>query len=182
MERQDIERERKLLRTILIANESYFHNNALENLGKLYRDLMNFPRYYEEDSRDAHARRVVLKAMYQELDRRPSTYLTVLQSPYFQWWALTNAVLAIVTGILSSMREFLPLGRFMLMPAPFDFISVLPFIFGFAAVLMITMGGIGWRLNAIHRSKTNNMIRDLREHFELRSKQSISIRDSYPQA
>jgi hypothetical protein len=41
----DRETERGLLRSILVANESYLHNPLLEELGELYREVLALERF-----------------------------------------------------------------------------------------------------------------------------------------
>ena len=130
--------------------------------GALYRELINFPQYYQENK---EKRRMVLNAMYRELGCRTPPYLVVLQNQYFWWGLATCVILTLETGIISS---FLAENRtkevtwILFLPCPFDFVSTLPFIFGFVACIMIYLGLTGLLLSQKRNSETSKMIRDLR--------------------
>ncbi len=176
---EDEERERAILRAILIANESYLHNDALEKLGALYRELINFPHYYSENRK---RRIVVIDAMYRELGYRPSQLLNSMTSVY-TWLALVFSVtMTIATGIVSSVNaegRIKDPGWFLFLPKPYDFISTLPFIFLFVAFIVVYILMIGIAFTVTRNSRTAKMIEVLREDFGLRKSELSSIRDSH---
>jgi len=177
--------ERKLVRSILVANEAYLHNSTLDDLGELYLETIALEQLNYEDPDMRSSRHNLIQSMRDSL-RRPSGFRSWLDEPRrfaILLLGLFGAFLA--TGLVSAYRqgkELVSVPQWLFLPYPNDFISALPFLFfALAAVLLYAYTSV-WFFERMRRARYQKRLIDLRLKVQERATKVPTIRRNYPQA
>ena len=176
--------ERKLLHSILVANEANLHNATLEDLGELYLEVLVLQRTGGKNPYLHRERSDLLLDMRQSL-RRTAGILGWLRGRRFATVMLGVTGIFMFTGGISAYRVNREprYGGWAgpILPAPDDFISLLPFVFlclGSALVLAYVVLAL---LDRLRHTRDLGRLKELRLLVE-NSRDASSIRQTYPQA
>ena len=187
----DIPREREILRSILVANEAYLHNAALEEVGDLYMEFLAMERLRGDGYPDiTWARERLIAAMRDSL-RRPTGPRLILQYSRSVAFGVTGLLAAFVvtaivsaetrlSGRLSASEAFHD--RLLFLPYPSDFIAALPFICLALTYFVVVIWVIAWSLDRVRRRSYTREIRELQNRLLRRTDFGSHVRRDYPQA
>jgi hypothetical protein len=164
LRKDDSDEERRLLRSILIANESHIHNPLLEELGELYREALSLERF--ERGGNNQDKLQLMRAMRVSVRRTSWIELVLLRGI---WPTVLIGIFLILAG-LSYLISRIVVDQ---LDQPLRILSVMFVVIG---------GGIGyaWLTYAwLNRMKNR---RSLRQFDHLRASPAGSLRANYPQA
>jgi len=169
--------ERSTLRSILIANEAYLGNAAFEDLGNLYRELLDVPPAMEfEDSTRLRQKLFVIRQMRDEINARSDPAVRFLSPANLAAAAAFAAFLTVLAATLLSMR---PTSQF---SPQSDLISQLPFALAGASIGLFVAAMLVWQLRRMKRLRVRSEFLALREQLIDLNLDNVSVRKQYPQA
>jgi hypothetical protein len=177
--------ERSTLRSILIANEAYLQNTAFEDLGNLYRELLDVPPAREyEDSRRLRQKLFVIRQMRDEISARSDPAVTFLSPAKLAAGAAIPALLAASAAPLFFIRDrhlqdSAPTSQF---SPQSDLISQLPFVLAAVSVVLFVAALVVWELKRRTRLQARREFLALREQLIDLNLEDVSLRKQYPQA
>jgi hypothetical protein len=177
LDREDRDRERSVIRSILIGNETSLHSGELAQLGQYYREVLSLDRMGGLDYSNLVRERIrLINQMRRTLNSGP---LDILFNTKYLLMALASSALAFfITGIISSSNYERLHGPGYWLPPPQNFIQLLPYLFGVLGSLFLYL-----ILASVFRDLLRrNRFRRRMEELESGRSVSGSIRDIYPQA
>nr|WP_316642447.1 hypothetical protein [uncultured Roseateles sp.] len=180
--KKDAARERQLLRAILVANEAYLSNAQLEDLGELYLESLTLESLNSGESANRTDRVALIGDMRDAL-RRPDGWRELLGRPRQLLAAMGGLLLAfLASSILSSYRERPSeyRARLLGLPAPDDFLSMLPFLFLFLATVVAYLYAGLWLGESRRRSLNRRRLLELRDAAR-KAESAPKLGDKYPQ-
>ena len=178
--RGEAEQERKLLQSILVANEAYLHSARLEEYGDLYLESLTLQRL-EVGYPAVGARDFLIDRMRDSLQPGRGLQALLQRSRLFGIALLGLTGGFLLTGVLSTSREKFDYPS--LLPPAHDFVSMLPYVFMLLTVLVAAayLGAltIDWQ----QRRRYQRTLLELRDEVREQSKiRGPTLRERYPQA
>ena len=179
--------ERKIIRSILVSNETFLKVPQLDEVGDLYLDVLARARMDRELADDLRRSRGDLISMMRTVLRRPQRFELTFNGTRTIIVSLLALVLGFIVSGAYSIARFdnvaSPVRRsFFYLPEPSDLISFLPFAFGFAAFLVLYFWGFQWYWGRMRRSKFLREIDALRNQIGTVDHNVTKLHRDYPQA
>jgi len=184
VEEADWEAERKLARSIVIANEAYLHNRPLGELGDLFLDVLRLQRSLPENLLIDQLNEVCrhMRTLLRDEGNIPS-WLRDPQTVLVTFGSLLAAFF--VTGIVSvtqAGKSSPRLAVYLFLPTPTDFVSILPFILlGLLAAAIYGWLGV-WLVRHYRWRRYQSLIKRLKFQIENYTPMGDRLSRSYPQA
>jgi hypothetical protein len=172
----DLLAEQRLMRSILIGNEAYLKNRALDDFGESYLEAIGIERNSkgEEDTLRAERRRLMVEM--QRALRRP-TLASRLASRQKQMALVVVALL--VVAVLATMAAT---SESRLMPLPREVLQVVPPFLYLCAFILVCVMVQAWFMELRRGAILRQELDKLRDRVQSASQQKESLKRSYPQA